>query len=73
MARSKKPCDFCNGEYESEYIMARKGYCLCAEVYPHNNVISVLAQANDEDGYMIENHIDIQMNLCPVRGRKLTD
>ena len=73
MARSKKHCDFCSGDYESEYIMMRNGYCLWAEVYPFNNVISVLAQANDEDGYMMENHIDIQMNYCPVCGRKLTD
>ena len=73
MARSKKPCEFCNGEYESEYVENRNGYCLWVEVYPDNNLISVLAQANDEDGYMMEGHIDIQMNYCPVCGRRLVD
>ena len=71
--RKKTPCEFCSGEYESEYIIRRNGYCLWLEVYPDNNLISALAQANDEDGYMIEEHIDIQMNYCPVCGRKLVE
>ena len=73
MSRPKKPCDFCNGEYEADYVIARNGYCLWIEVYPLNNVISALAQANDEDGYMMENHIDIPMYYCPACGRKLVD
>ena len=73
MGRSKKPCDFCDGEYEGECITMRNGFCLWAEVYPFNNLLSVLAQANDEDGYMMENHIDIQMNYCPVCERKLVN
>ena len=68
-----KPCEFCSGEYEAPYIMGRNSYCLWMEVYPFNNVISVFAQANDEDGYMIEKNIDIQMNYCPECGRKLVE
>ena len=67
----KAPCDFCNGEYEAEYIEHRNGYCLWLEVYPFNNVMAVMSQANDENGELIEDHIDIQMNYCPVCGRKL--
>lgn len=34
--------------------------------------MSVIAQANDEDGFMIEDDIEIPMNYCPNCGRKLT-
>ena len=71
MARRTKPCEFCNDEYEVEYIEHKNGYCLWLEVYPFNNVMTVLCQANDENGEMIEDHVDIQMNYCPVCGRKL--
>lgn len=67
----KKPCEFCNGEYESEYISHRNGYCIWIEVYPFNNFMSFMAQANDEFGEMIEDCIDVQMNYCPKCGRKL--
>ena len=71
MARARKSCEYCEDTYISEYVDHRNGYCLWAEYYPFNNVISVLAQANDELGEMIEDHIDIPMNYCPNCGRKL--
>lgn len=71
MKRKKTPCEFCGGEYESEYKEHRNGYCLWMEVYPDNNLISVLCQANDDVGDMIEDGIDIQMNFCPECGRDL--
>lgn len=71
MARKRIPCEFCNGEYEPEYIEGRNGYCLWMEVYPENNLIGVIAQCNDDMGDMIERSVEIQMNYCPVCGRKL--
>lgn len=71
MARGRKPCEFCNGEYESPLKDGRNGFCLWLEVYPFNNMIAAMAQGNDEDGWMQEDNIVIQMNYCPVCGRKL--
>lgn len=71
MSRKRTPCEFCSGEYEAEYKDHRNGYCLWAEVYPFNNVIAVIAQANDEEGELIEDSITIEMNYCPVCGRNL--
>lgn len=74
MSRRKTPCEYCGGDYDyytSPYKEHRNGYCLWAEYYPFNNVISVTAQANDENGEMIEDHIDIPMCYCPNCGRKL--
>ena len=68
----KKACDFCSGEYESEYITHRNGYCIWLEVYPFNNVMAFMAQSNDENEEMIEDYIEVQMNYCPICGRKLT-
>ena len=67
----KRPCEFCNGEYESEYKDRGNGYCIWLEVYPENNVMAFMAQANDEMGEMIEDYIEVQMNYCPNCGRKL--
>ena len=69
--RRQKACDFCSGEYEHEYIDDRNGYCMWAEVYPFNNLLAVICQANDENGELIERSIEFQMNYCPVCGRKL--
>lgn len=71
MSRAKKPCDYCEDDWQEEYKDHRNGYCLWAEYYPFNNQISVIAQANDEDGEMIEDAITIPMNYCPNCGRKL--
>lgn len=71
MGRTKQPCEFCNGEYESTYKEHNNGYCIWIEVYPDNQNLSFIAQANGEDEYMIEDSIDVQMNYCPVCGRKL--
>ena len=69
----KKACDFCQEDHATDYIEHRNGYCLWAEFYPFNNLISVIAQANDEDGDLIEDAVNIQMNYCPMCGRKLTE
>lgn len=72
--RRKTACEYCGDEmYATPYKTHRNGYCLWAEYYPFNNVISVFAQANDEDGEMIEDYVDIPMNYCPNCGRKLID
>ena len=69
---SRKPCELCNEEFESEYKEHRNGYCIWLEVYPTNNVMACMAQANDDSGEMIEDFIEVQMNYCPNCGRKLT-
>lgn len=74
MSRRRKPCEYCGDElFATPYKTHNNGYCLWAEFYPFNNVISVFAQANDENGFMIEDYVDIPMNYCPNCGRKLTD
>lgn len=72
MGRKRTPCDFCGDEYEGEYKDHRNGYCLWLEVYPFNNIIAAIAQANDEIGEMIEDSLQVEMNFCPVCGRDLT-
>ena len=71
MARSRKPCEFCEDTWTTDYKEHRNGYCLWAEIYPFNNLISVMCQANDDLGEMIEDGIDFEMNYCPVCGRDL--
>lgn len=73
MARRTKPCEFCEEDNTTDYIEHQNGYCLWAEIYPFNNVILVFAQANDENGEMMEDKVEIQMNYCPVCGRKLME
>lgn len=71
--RRRKPCEYCEEEHATEYKEHRNGYCLWVEYYPFNNYIAAIAQANDEDGGMIEDYIEIPMNFCPACGRKLID
>lgn len=75
MSRRTKPCDFCEDNVFSEdYKDHQNGYCLWFEWYPFNNgLLSVIAQANDENGEMIEDSVDFNFNYCPMCGRKLTD
>ena len=71
--RRTKPCEVCEDTWSTDYIEGRNGYCLWAEYYPYNNLIAVIAQANDENGEMQEQAVQIQMNYCPNCGRRLTD
>lgn len=71
MGRKRTPCAFCEDDWTSDYIEHKNGYCLWMEVYPFNNLIAVNAQANDEEGELIEDYISIDMNYCPVCGRRL--
>lgn len=71
MARRKKPCEWCEDDVYGDYIEHRNGYCLWYEVYPFNNLLAVIAQANDEDGELIEDSVQIPMNFCPNCGRDL--
>lgn len=69
--RRKKACDFCEDDNFSDYVEHRNGYCIWYEFYPFNGLLSFNAQANDEDGELIEDYINIQVNFCPVCGRRL--
>ena len=71
MARKRKPCEWCEEDIFSDYIEGRWGYCLWYEVYPFNNHITVISQAQDEEGEMIEASVEIPMNFCPNCGRDL--
>lgn len=71
--RKKIPCEWCEDDSTTAYIEDRNGFCLWAEIYPFENVISCIAQANDENGEMIERYLALPMNYCPYCGRKLTD
>lgn len=70
-SRRKKPCPYCEDNNTSNYVEHRNGFCIWYEVYPFNNIISFIAQANDEDGELIEDSIEIPMDYCPACGRKL--
>jgi hypothetical protein len=70
MARKTKPCAFCEEEHwhtEDE----RNGHQLHLEIYPFSGVIAVTSFAKDEDGETTELYMRIEMNYCPVCGRKL--
>lgn len=71
MARGRKLCEFCSDDREVEYKDSRNGFCVWLETYPLNNIMAFMAQANDENGEMMEESVEVQMNYCPVCGRKL--
>lgn len=71
MARRKKPCEFCEDNVYSDYTEHRNGYCLWYEFYPFNGLLAVIAQANDEEGELIEDAINFNVNYCTVCGRDL--
>ena len=71
--RRRKPCEFCEEEQYGDYVEGRNGYCAWYEFYPFNGLLAFIAQANDEGGELIEGHVDISVNYCPVCGRRLTD
>lgn len=75
MARRKIPCEYCSDSiFSDEYKEHRNGYCLWWEWYPLNGGrLSVIAQANDENGEMIEDSIDFEFKYCPFCGRRLDD
>ena len=68
MARGRKPCEFCSDDRDFD----RNGFCVWLETYPMNAQMAFMAQANDENGEMMEECIEVQMNYCPVCGRDLT-
>lgn len=72
MGRKRIPCEWCEDNFSTDSIEHRNGYCLWAEVYPFAQMITVFAQANDENGETTEDFVTIPMNFCPNCGRKLT-
>lgn len=67
----KKPCDFCEDDWSSDYLDHPNGYCAWYDVYPFNNLMVFTFQANGTDGELQEDFIEVTMNYCPVCGRKL--
>lgn len=72
MAR-RKPCDFCSDTVTGDYVEHRNGYCIWFEFYPFQNLLAFIAQANDENGEMIEDSVSFRINYCPACGRKLDE
>lgn len=70
MARKKKPCEFCEGDWDTNQDEVN-GHQLCVEVYPENNFIGITSFALDEVGDTTELTADIPLNYCPNCGRKL--
>lgn len=64
----KKPCWFCETEHFDQD--EENGLQLTAEVYPDNQLIGITASGIMESGNFTEAKIDIEMNYCPVCGRK---
>ena len=71
MARKRTPCEWCSDDVYGDYVEGPWGYCLWYEVYPFNNLIAVIAQANDEVGDLIEKAVELPMNFCLNCGRDL--
>ena len=72
MRRSSKPCDFCRDDWWfSDSDNGNTGHQLSVEVYPINNNIAIVSFAHDETGESRELSASIEMNFCPVCGRKL--
>ena len=70
MARKTKPCAFCEDEHWHTED-APNGHQLHLEIYPFNEVISIQSFARDESGETTELSMRVEMNYCPVCGRKL--
>ena len=71
MSRKRTPCEFCDPDMGwPDAIDHRNGYCIWLEIYPVRGTMAFIAQANDEMGEMIEDYITVDMNYCPVCGRK---
>lgn len=73
MASKKKACEYCENDYFADYEPQRNGFTLWYEWYPNNDgLFAVMAQANNEEGEMMEDSIEFNFNYCPMCGRKLT-
>lgn len=74
MAKRKVPCEFCEDTVSSDYVEHRNGYCMWYEFYPMDmGQFAVICQANDENGELIEDSIDLVFSYCPMCGRKLNN
>ena len=70
--RRQKACEFCEDE-RWETIDVGRNASASMEVYPDNCHISVVVQGTSDDGELTgEETLTIEMNFCPVCGRKLT-
>lgn len=66
----KKPCEWCEEErwWSTD---GTRGHQLAIEVYPFNGIISITSFAEAETGETDELREEVEMNYCPVCGRKL--
>ena len=68
----KKACEYCSEESYGDPQDHRNGFTMWYEWYPFNNGrLSVICQANNEDGEAMEDSIDFEFNYCPMCGRRL--
>ena len=59
-----------HGQEERTVPATCHGIQLRQEVYPDNMLIGITVTGTAEDGTYVELKQDIQMNYCPVCGRK---
>lgn len=70
MGRKIKPCEFCEDE-QWRVDNGTNGHQIHTEIYPYSNIISFTSFAPNAIGESEELDIQIEMNYCPVCGRKL--
>lgn len=69
--RKRKPCEWCADDIlQSDSI---GNHQLTLESYPENNLIAIYSYGNDNSGETTELSMTIEMNYCPVCGRKLNE
>ncbi len=68
MGKRKAPCWFCEMEHIDQ--SDENGIQLNVEVYPDNQLMGIIASGVNEAGNFNEAKIDVEMNYCPVCGRK---
>ena len=70
--RRQKACEFCEDEHWTT-LEAGRNASTSVEVYPGVSHIAIVAQGFSDDNEMTgENTMIIELNYCPVCGRKLT-
>lgn len=72
MASAKKPCEFCDPKLEGIYEgFDVDGLSYSFEKYPDNLFMGISIIGCDQDGKDVDYKFEIEMNYCPVCGRKL--
>ena len=70
MARKRKPCAFCEREAIDTIELPNANAQI--QIYPDNCLVSFWVSSQTDDGELNgENDFSVEMNWCPVCGRKV--